>query len=80
MTAEQTVRANEWRKERADIFRWEQINSLDSRNYLWKKESLALLEITTDIDTIPEKSTWYVMTQIPGVLAKEGGNLYRNRT
>ena len=42
-TAEQTVRANEWRKERADIFRGQSINSLDSRNYLWKKESLALL-------------------------------------
>jgi hypothetical protein len=30
-------------------------------------------EITTDIETIPENSTWYVMTQIPGVLAKEVG-------
>jgi hypothetical protein len=37
-------------------------------------------EITTDIDTLPERSTWYVMTQIPGVLAKEVGNLYGNRT
>jgi hypothetical protein len=24
--------------------------------------------------------TWYVMTQIPGVLAKKVGNLYENRT
>jgi hypothetical protein len=37
-------------------------------------------EITTDIETLPENSTWYVMTQIPGVLAKEVGNLYGNRT
>jgi hypothetical protein len=36
-------------------------------------------EITTDIETISEKLTWYVMTQIPGVLAKEVGNLYGNR-
>ena len=33
-----------------------------------------------DIETLPENSTWYVMTQIPGVLAKEVGNLYGNRT
>jgi hypothetical protein len=32
-------------------------------------------EITTDIETIPENSTWYVMTQIPEVLAKEVENL-----
>jgi len=36
-------------------------------------------EITTDIETLPENSTWYVMTQIPGVLAKEVGNLYGNK-
>ena len=33
-----------------------------------------------DIETLPENSTWYVMTKIPGVLAKEVGNLYGNRT
>ena len=37
-------------------------------------------EITTDIDILPENLTWYVMTQIPDFLAKEGGNLYGNRT
>ncbi|MEG5182341.1 hypothetical protein QUB28_00960 [Microcoleus sp. B4-C3] len=37
-------------------------------------------EITTYIDTISENSTWYMMTQIPGVLAKEVGNLYGNTT
>jgi SRSO17 transposase len=37
-------------------------------------------EITTDIETIPENLTWYVMTLIPRVLAKEVGNLYGNRT
>ena len=37
-------------------------------------------EITTDIETLPENSTWYLMTEILGVLAKEVGNLYGNRT
>jgi hypothetical protein len=45
-----------------------------------KKRALRYWEITTDIDTIPENLTWYVMTQIPGNLAKEVGKLYRNRT
>lgn len=45
-----------------------------SKLYLGKKESISLLEITTDIDIIPESLTWYVMTEILGVLAKKVGN------
>jgi len=45
-----------------------------------KKRALRYWEITTDIETLPENSTWYVMTEISGVLAKEVGNLYGNRT
>ena len=41
-----------------------------------KKRALRYWKITTDIDTIPEKPTWYVMTQIREVLAKKGDNLY----
>jgi SRSO17 transposase len=37
-------------------------------------------EITRDIDTISENSTWYLMTQNPVVLAKGVGKLYKNRT
>ena len=40
---EPRVRTNKWRKERADIFRWEPRSPRYSRNYLWKKESIALL-------------------------------------
>ena len=80
LPAEQRVRANKWRK-------FERIlddGSLEIR-YMreimyGKKRALRYCEITTDIETIPENLTWYVMTQIPGVLAKEVGNLYGNRT
>ena len=70
---EQRVRANKWRK-------FERIFSEGSREIRYireiiygKKRALRYWEITTDIETIPENSTWYVMTQIPGVLAKEAG-------
>ena len=35
-----------------------------------------LSEITTDPETLPENSTWYVMTEIPGLNYKDVGNLY----
>jgi hypothetical protein len=35
-----------------------------------------LSEITTDPETMPENSTWYVMTEIPGLKYKDVGNLY----
>jgi len=80
LPAEQRVRANKWRK-------FERIFSDGSREVRYireiiygKKRELRYWEITTDIETLPENSTWYVMTQIPGVLAKEVGNLYGNRT
>jgi hypothetical protein len=74
LPAEQKVRANKWRKERADIFRWEPRNSLDSRNYLWEKESLALLANYKKYRHPSRKVNLYVMTKISGFLAKEGGN------
>jgi SRSO17 transposase len=77
---EQRVRANKWRK-------FERIFSDGSREVRYireiiygKKRALRYWEITTDIQTLPENSTWYVMTEIPGVVAKEVGNLYGNRT
>ena len=32
-----------------------------------KKRSRRFWEITTDPETLPENSTWYVMTEIPGL-------------
>jgi SRSO17 transposase len=80
LPAEQRVRANKCRKferflddESRQIRYIQEIISGDNR-------ALCYWEITTDIETIPENLIWYVMTQIPGVLAKEVGNLYGNRT
>ena len=80
LPADQRVRTNKWRK-------FERIFADGSREVRYireiiygKKRALRYWEITTDIETLPENSTWYVMTEIPGVLAKEVGNLYGNRT
>jgi SRSO17 transposase len=77
---EQRVRANKWRK-------FERIFSDGSREVHYireiiygKKRALRYWEITTDIQTLPENSTRYVMTEIPRVVAKEVGNLFGNRT
>jgi SRSO17 transposase len=80
LPAEQRVRANKWRK-------LERLLDDESREMRYireiisgKRRVLCYWEITTDIETIPENLTWYVMTQIPRVLAKQVGNLYGNRT
>lgn len=45
-----------------------------------KKRSVQYWQITTDIDKLPENSTWWVMTNIPGVNSAQVGNLYGLRT
>ena len=74
------MRANKWRK-------FERLLDGGSREIRYireiiygKKRALRYWEITTDIETLPENYTWYVMRQILGVLAKKVGNLYGNRT
>jgi SRSO17 transposase len=69
------VRANKWRKfERSLDDGSREIRPIREIIY-GKKRALRYWEITRDIDTISENSTGYVMTQIPGVLAKKVGNL-----
>ena len=41
-----------------------------------QKRSRRFWEITTDPETMPENSTWYVMTEIPGLKYQDVGNLY----
>jgi SRSO17 transposase len=71
LPAEQRVRANKWRK-------FERLLDDGSREIRYireiiygKKRALRYWEITTNIKTLPENSTWYIMmTEIPGALAK----------
>jgi len=72
----QTVRCNRWRK-------FDRIFSDGTPEVRYvreiifgKKRSRRFWEITTDPETMPENSTWYVMTEIPGLNYKDVGNLY----
>jgi SRSO17 transposase len=45
-----------------------------------KRRKLRYWEITTDKETIPEETTWYVMTKIECLSVEEVGNIYGERT
>lgn len=76
----QKVRRNKWRK-------FERIFSNDLRETRYireiifgKRRQQQFWQITTDTETIPDSSTWYVMSNIPGVKYNEIGNFYGLRT
>ncbi len=41
-----------------------------------KRNAIQYWQITTDTDTLPENSTWWVMTLVPGIKYNQVGNLY----
>ena len=76
----QKVRRNNWRKfER--IFSDGSTETRYIREIIFgKRRQQQFWQITTDIDTLPDNSTWYVMTYIPQVKYQEIGNLFGIRT
>lgn len=73
---DQTVRQNRWRA-------FDRIFSDGSKQTRYIREivfgrrrEVQYWLITTDTEKLPENSTWYVMTKIPGVKCKEVGNIY----
>jgi len=69
----QTVRCNQWRK--FDRIFSDQTQEVLVRNHFVRRE-IRFWEITTDPETMPENSTWYVMTEMTGLNYKDVGNLY----
>ncbi len=45
-----------------------------------KREEHRSWQITTDTETLPGNSTWYVMSKYPGITPREVGNFYGLRT
>jgi SRSO17 transposase len=75
LPADQRVRTNKWGKFKR-IFADESREVRYIREIIYgKNRVLRYWKITTYIETIPENSTWYVMTEIPTVLAKKVKNL-----
>jgi SRSO17 transposase len=77
---EKRVRYNKWRTFKGIFSDGKQENRYIREVILGKKGKLRYWEITTDSQTMPDNSTWYVMSQIPGVKYHQIGNLYGCRT
>ncbi len=68
---DQKVRRNKWRK-----FSRTFSNGITEIRYIreiifGKRRPRQYWQITTDTETLPDSSTWYVMSNIPGVLCLE---------
>jgi len=75
----QKIRANKWRE-----FEHQRWDGKSEKRYIreiiyGKKRLIQYWEITTDKETIPEESTWFVMTRIADIKSKEVGKIYRIR-
>lgn len=72
----QKVRANKWKKfER--VFSTGEIEERYIREIIFgKKREIRYWKVTTNTETLPKNSTWYIMTKIANIKYKEVGNLY----
>lgn len=80
LPVEQRVRANKW-CEFERTFSNQKSETRYIREIIYgKKRAVTYWEITTDVETMPENSTSFVMTNLQGNLKKILGNLYGLRT
>jgi SRSO17 transposase len=77
---EQKVRANRWRS--FEHIRWDgKKETRYIREIIYgKRRTIQDWEITIDKETVPEASTWFVMTKIPKIKYLEVGAIYGIRT
>jgi SRSO17 transposase len=72
----QRVRYNKWR-EFERIFSTGKTEKRYVREIIFgKKREMRYWQVTDNKETLPENSTWYIMTKVPGIKYKEVGNLY----
>ena len=72
----QRVRYNKWR-EFDRIFSTGKIEKRYIREIIFgKKREIKYWQVTNNKETLPENSTWYIMTKVPQIKYQEVGNLY----
>ena len=72
----QRVRYNKWRPF-VRIFSTGKTEKRYIREIIFgKKREIRYWQVTNNTETLPENSTWYIMTKIPRIKYKEVGNLY----
>ena len=72
----QTIRYNKWR-EFERVFSTEKTETRYIREIIFgKKREIRYWQVTNNKETLPENSTWCIMTRVPRIKYKEVGNLY----
>lgn len=72
----QRVRYNKWR-EFERVFSTGKTEERYVREIIFgKKREIRYWQVTDNKETLPDNSTWYIMTKVPGIKYKEVGNLY----
>jgi SRSO17 transposase len=80
MPSDKKVRYNKWKKF-DQIFSDGRIEARYIREIIFgTRGTKCYWQITTDSINLPEGSTWWVMTKIPGIRYKEVGNIFGLRT
>lgn len=72
----QKVRYNRWRPYNRVFSDGKQEKRYIREIVFGKRRALQYWQVTTDPETLPENSTWFIMTKVPGIKYKEVGNLY----
>ena len=80
LPSDQKVRYNKWRKFERTFSNQDTETRYIREIIFGKLHPRQYWQITTNTETLPDNSTWYVMSHIPRAKYKEIGNLYGLRT
>ena len=72
----QQVRYNRWRPYSRIFSDGQQEKRYIREIVFGKRRDVQYWQVTTDPETLPQNSTWFIMTLVPGIKYKEVGNLY----
>jgi SRSO17 transposase len=73
---EQKVRYNRWRPYNRIFSDGKQEKRYIREIVFGKRHQTQYWQVTTEPETLPTNSTWFIMTLVPGIKYKEVGNLY----
>lgn len=72
----QKVRHNKWRPYNRVFSDGKQEKRYIRKIGFGQRIQIQYWQVTTEPETLPKNSTWYVMTKVPGIKYKKVGNLY----
>ena len=72
----QKVRHNKWRAYNRIFSDGKQEKRYIREIVFGLRHQIQYWQVTTNPETLPQNSTWFIMTKVPGIKYKEVGNLY----